>query len=210
MKLFATNPALKVLLVTGGFISVELLSMPKDITEKFKWTDLLLKPKGVLLRNKVKVFGSIVIIGLVCYSIREKQYLIAATKKIVELVQKLEFTSSAFERLKKTNEQLIGQMEIKIGFLTKANQDLVSNGKSTLLALKGAYGSLVTSNSEIAELESLLYAAQTKFVECQTHLESALSIPESIRMDVLARFNDQQSQLIIRLQRQLTKALKKK
>ena len=209
IKLFNSNPALKVLLITGGSISVELLSMPND-SRQFKWTDLLVTPKRFLLRHKVKIFGSIVIIGIVCYTIRERQYLMAATKKTLELVKRLESTSNAFEILKHKNQELISNMQIKIDFLSKANQDLVSNTKETIEALKKSYGSLVTCNSEIAELESLLYTAQTKFLECKLQLESVLSIPDSIRMDIMSRLNDQQAQLAIRLQRELAKLARKK
>jgi hypothetical protein len=211
LKLLNSNPALKISLISGGFICVELLSMPQEITRKLTWADLLIKkPTRFIIRNRLKILGSLVTIGIIYYSIRERNYLVTSTKQVLELVQNLELTSNAFEVLKQKNKALIGGMETKIFDLTQSNHQLVENTHSTLAALKKAYGSLVTSNSEIAQLESLLYAAQTKFLECQTHLESALSIPESIRMDVLARFNDQQSQLIIRLQRQLTKALKKK
>jgi|LauGreDrversion4_2_1035121.scaffolds.fasta_scaffold19642_3 hypothetical protein len=200
MKLFGADPALKVLLIAGGSISVELLSIPDD-TKKYTWVDLLIKPKGFIIRNKIKIFGSIVMIGLVCYTIREKQYLVAATKKILELVQTLEFTSSAFEILKKRNQELMAQ----ISLLTKVNQDLVSKAKSTLDVLRKAYGNQVTSKSEIAELQSLLSTVQSKFLECQIILETDVSIPEFIRIDTLERLNAQQDKLILRLSKELRK-----
>ena len=93
----------------------------------------------------------------------------------------------------------------QISLLTKVNQDLVSKANSTLDVLRKAYGNQVTSKSEIAELESLLSTVQSKFLECQIRLETDVSMPEFIRIDILERLNAQQDTLILRLSKELRK-----
>ena len=70
---------------------MELLSMPQEITRKLTWADLLIKnPTRFIIRHRLKILGSLVTIGILYYSIRERNYLVASTKKALELVQKLE------------------------------------------------------------------------------------------------------------------------
>lgn len=200
LKLLNSNPALKISLISGGFICVELLSMPQEITRKLTWADLLIKkPTRFIIRHRLKILGSLVTIGILYYSIRERNYLVASTRKALELVQKLELTSNGFEVLKQKNKELVAKM-IE---LTQSNQQLVDNTESMISALKKAYGTRVTSNSKIAELESLLDMAQRKFIECQITLETDVSMPEYVTIDTLERLNDQQNKLIGRLSREL-------
>ena len=202
LKLLNFNPALKISLISGGFICVELLSMPQEITRKLTWADLLIKnPTRFIIRHRLKILGSLVTIGILYYSIRERNYLVASTKKALELVQKLELTSNGFEVLKQKNKELVA----KIVELTQSNQQLVDNTESMISALKKAYGTLGISNSKIAELESLLDMAQRKFIECQITLETDVSMPEYVTIDTLERLNNQQNRLIRRLSRELRK-----
>lgn len=202
LKLLNFNPALKISLISGGFICVELLSMPQEITRKLTWADLLIKkPTRFIIRHRLKILGSLVTIGILYYSIRERNYLVASTRKALELVQKLELTSNGFEVLKQKNKELVA----KIVELTQSNQQLVDNTESMISALKKAYGTMVTSKSKIAELESLLDMAQRKFLECQITLETDVSMPEYVTIDTLERLNDQQNKLIRRLSRELRK-----
>ena len=202
LKLLNSNPALKISLISGGFICVELLSMPQEITRKLTWADLLIKkPTRFIIRHRLKILGSLVTIGILYYSIRERNYLVASTRKALELVQKLELTSNGFEVLKQKNKELVA----KIVELTQSNQQLVDNTESMISALKKAYGTMVTSKSKIAELQSLLDMAQRKFLECQITLETDVSMPEYVTIDTLERLNNQQNQLIRRLSRELRK-----
>ena len=202
LKLLNFNPALKISLISGGFICVELLSMPQEITRKLTWADLLIKkPTRFIIRHRLKILGSLVTIGILYYSIRERNYLVASTRKAIELVQKLELTSNGFEVLKQKNKELVA----KIVELTQSNQQLVDNTESMISALKKAYGTMVTSKSKIAELQSLLDMAQRKFLECQITLETDVSMPEYVTIDTLERLNNQQNQLIRRLSRELRK-----